>query len=242
MLDKRKDKFCFAGHDLSDIVMVRVQRPVMAPVEVGVQEVVGAPGAFVSAPRLTSYSLPVELWLRVEDRRAVAAARHRLAACLYSKEPAPLVLPDDPERYLMAVVEGQTDLGVISDELPHCTVTFRITDPVAYGAERTASVSTTLKQVDAGGTYKAFPMVSVTPHANTNSWTITDKTSGKSFSVAGIFDGQSVLSIDMATERALYKGSQLEISPASEGIELEGIHELKVSAGTAMLSWRERWL
>lgn len=242
MLDKRRDKFCFAGHDLSDLVMVRVQRPVMAPVEVGVQEVVGAPGAFASAPRLTSYSLPVELWLRVEDRRAVAAARHRLAACLYSAEPAPLVLPDDPERYLLAVVEGQTDLGVISDELPHCTVTFRVTDPVAYGAMRTATLGTTLKQVDAGGTWQAFPVLHAVPPANTNSFTITDKTSGKAFTVAGIFDGTSDLTVHMDTERALYKGNQLEIAPYSEAISIEGVHELKVSSGTATLDWRERWL
>lgn len=232
----------FNGRDLSDLVMVRPERPVMAPVEVGTQEVVGAPGCHCGPPRLSSYLLTVPMWLRVEGRREVAEARHRLAAALWSEGPAPLVLPDDPDRYLLAVVEGQTDLGEVGDGVPGFSVTFRVTDPVAYGAERTARISTAARAVDAGGTYAALPTVEAVPPAGTASWALSDRTTGASFAVAAPFDGAGTLVVDMATERATFRGSAVEVAPASEAIAIEGVHELAVSAGVATMRWRERWL
>ena len=109
------------------------------------------------------YDLPVEIWLRTEDRREVAEARHKLAAALWTDEPAALYLPDDPTRYLLAIVSGSTDLDEITDDCPTTTVTFHIGDPDYYGQRRRMEVSAGNIYVNAGGNRPAYLKVTARP-------------------------------------------------------------------------------
>ena len=69
--------------------------------------------------------------------------RHKLAAALWTDEPAPLYLPDDPTRYLLAIVSGSTDLdedhGRLPDNYRRADFPYRRTD--YYGQRRRMEVS-----------------------------------------------------------------------------------------------------
>lgn len=146
------DRVIFNGHDLSALVSCKVNRPIMAPVNANFESVSGRHGELFKSAYFGGYDLPVDIWLRSDDRRDAAAVRHALAELLCTDEPAPLVLPDDPTRYLLAIVSGSTDLGEITDACPSTTVTFHVGDPFYYGNKRRVEVKAGTFTVNAAAT------------------------------------------------------------------------------------------
>lgn len=237
----------FNGNDLSALCMVRPHRPIMPPVSVTSQAVGGRHGEMFKRARMDSYEIPVELWLRSEDREKVADLRHALAALLWTDEPAPLYLPDDPTRYHLAIVSGMTDLGAVTDELPGCMVNFKVCDPIAYGAARSVSLRNNYAtDITVGGTWESRPTITTTLAGGT--WRITNVTTAEyvevnaeSFGAALSADG--VLVCDMENERVTIGGTTAGVAVASDFFSIEGTTKLRVTGSSSTtVEWRERWL
>lgn len=234
------DGIVFNGHDLSSLVCCKIRRPVMASVKATFEDVPGRHGeAFKSAKR-EGYDLVVDMWLRTERRREVAEARHKLAAMLWTDEPAPLFLPDDPTRYLMAIVSGSTDLDEITDDCPMASVTFHIGDPDYHGQSRRIDVSGSTAFA-VGGTLPAAVKVTAKPGA-CSSWRITDTDTGEFVEVAQALTADSVVRLDFATEHATVNGSIAALNIMSDFFGIKDRAHLKISSGTATVEWEERWL
>ena len=241
------DRIIFNGHDLGDICMCRMQRPIMPPTNVSGEQVGGRHGEVFHRVRMDAYDVPVQLWLRVNDRRKVAELRHELADLLWTDEPAPLVLPDDPSRYHLAIVSGATNLQTITDDLPTCTVNFHVCDPIAYGRERSVTLTgSTAKDVSAGGTWEAAPIIRSTTSGGT--WKITNQTTSEYVEVNSDTWGTTVpsnktLICDMANERVTIDGTDAGVTVASDFFRISDVMSLKVTgASTTTVEWEERWL
>ena len=150
-LRAQTDRVLFNGHDLSAFVSCKVRRPIMPPVNVTLESIGGRDGELFKAAHFGGYDLPVDVWLRSDERRDAATVRHALAKMLCTDEPAPLFLPDDPTRFLLAIVSGETDLGEITDKCPFTTITFHVCDPFYYGRKRRVEVSAGTLTINAGG-------------------------------------------------------------------------------------------
>lgn len=235
------DRIIFNGHDLSKLVYCKVNRPIMASVKATFETVPGRHGETFKSAFREGYDLPVDMWLRTEDRREVAEVRHKLAAALWTDEPAPLYLPDDPTRYLMAIVSGETDLSEITDDCPNTTVTFRIGDPDAYGQKRRMDVSAGSVYVNTGGTRSAHLKVTAKPAAG-SSWRITNADTGEFVEVRQTLTASSTIELDMATERATVNEQTAAVTIDSDYFSIDGRCHLTISSGTAVLEWVERWL
>ena len=241
------DRIVFNGHDLSILVMCRMERPIMPPVDISSVSVGGRHGDQFRRARMESYTIPVTVWLRAKDRRRVADIRHRLAAMLWTEEPAPMYLPDDATRYYLAIVEGDTNLGEITDEIPSTTIGFRICDPIAYGNRRTEALATGVERsVDAGGTYRAAPVVRSTTSGGT--WRIRNATTNEFVEInadtvgTSIASGQAVV-CDMGNERLTLNGNDVGVSVDSDFFTMEGRTSLVVTGGAdTTIDWRERWI
>lgn len=242
------DHIIFNGNDLSSLVMCRMGRPIMPPVNVSTQSVGGRHGEHFRRARLEPYDIPVEIWVRSEDRRDVADLRHELAALLWTDEPAPLYLPDDPNRYHLAVVSGETSLGAITKELPYTTINFRVCDPIAFGAERTDTLANnTAKTLRAGGTWQTLPIVRSTLAGGT--WRITNQTTGKYVEVnedsyGAVPAAGASLVCDMEQERLTINGYTAGVAITSEFFAISGDADVLVTgaSGNTTIEWRERWL
>lgn len=235
------DALVFNGTDLSSIVYCKVNRPVIAPVKATFETIGGRHGETFRSAKLEGYDLPVDIWLRSVERREVAEARHRLAAALWADEPKPLYLPDDPTRYLLAVVSGDTDLGEITDDCPTTTISFHVGDPVYYGQKRTYSASAGEFAIAVGGTWPAYLTVEATPTAG-ETWRLTNMDTGEYVEIAQALTASSVIRLDMETERATVNQQTACVTVASDFFEVSDRCRLKLSGGTAKLEWRERWL
>jgi predicted phage tail component-like protein len=234
------DSIVFNGHDLSNLVYCKIRRPVMASVDATFEDVPGRHGEVFKTVKRDGYDLSVDMWLRTEHRRDVAEARHKLAAMLWTDEPAPLFLPDDPTRYLMAIVSGSTDLDEITDDCPSCTVTFHIGDPDYRGQSRRIEVSGSAAFA-VGGTLPAPMRVTAKPGA-CSSWRITNTDTGEFVEVVQALTADSIVRLDFATEQATVNGSVAALNIMSDFFEINGRAHLKITGGTATIEWEERWL
>lgn len=235
------DRIVFNGHDLGKLVCCKVNRPIMAPVNAAFEAVSGRDGEIFKSVHRSGYDLPVDMWLRSGDRRDVAEIRHMLAEALWVDEPSPLYLPDDPTRYLLAIVSGSTDLGEITDKCPMTTVTFHVCDPDYYGKRHVVDISAGVSSVGAGGNLPAAMFVTAKPGVCTQ-WTITNVDTGEHVKIAGSFNANTTIRIDMATERVTVNQANAPVSIDSDFFIISGRQRLQVSSGTARLEWRERWL
>ena len=234
------DSIVFNGHDLSSLAYCKIRRPVMASIDATFDDVPGRHGEVFKTVKRDGYDLSVDMWLRTEHRRDVAEARHKLAAMLWTDEPAPLLLPDDPTRYLMAIVSGATDLGEITDDCPGTTVTFHVGDPDYYG--RTRRVETTrAASFSVGGTLPAAIRVTAKPTAG-SSWRITNTDTGEFVEVTQPLTEASTIRLDFATEKATVNGAIASLNIMSDFFSVEDRAHLAISSGSATIEWEERWL
>ena len=241
------DRIIFNGHDLSSLVMCRMERPIMAPVEVSAGAIGGRHGEVFRRARMQAYTVPVTVWIRSNDRRRVAEMRHRLAAMLWTEEPAPLYLPDDPTRYHLAVVDGDTNLGAITDDLPTTTINFRVCDPIAYGNSRTAALATGDEtHISAGGTWESAPVVRSTTAGGT--WRVRNATTNEvveinADTVGGSISGGLAVVCDMANERLTLNGIDVGVTADTDFFTIEGNVAIVVTGGVnTQMEWHERWM
>lgn len=168
----------------------------------------------------------------------------QLGAWLDVDGPRELVLPDTPDRFYMAIPEGTVQLkrhfGAESALLK-----FTLTDPVAYGEERTVTVpSGGSLTFEVGGTYPASPVVTATatPDLSTALWGLT--VDGSAFIRVELDDEGIPVSIDCLNRTCTVSGSAALPTLASDWLTLApGRHTLAMlGEGAAAVTYRERWL
>ncbi len=232
--------FSFGEYDLSSrLICTKVSRQIMPARSLTKTSVPGMNGCHVAEQGLEPLEIEVGAALMAMDPNDVADARRELASALCGSEKR-LMLPDEPELSYLARFEGGGGLDRLFN-CPSSTLTFLCADPIAYGAARAASVGTGNTTVAAGGTYKALPTVTCKP-ASGSSWQVTNVTTGDFVRVDAAFTGSQVVVLDMAKERCTVNGADHAVALASDFFALEGTQTLKVSSGSATLTWEERWI
>ena len=232
----------YDGHDLSPWLRCNPQRPILPPVENSTQEVPGRDGARLVRSKLGTLAIPVKVRLKARRGDDVSDLRHMLAAMLRSEEPAPLVLPDDPTRYHLAVLDGSSDLDRLwytgSAEL-----TFLCPDPVAYGEARKAAMGASVA-VNVAGTHPTAPVITARP-GSASRYRVTLRDTGEHVEVSAAFNASSVLVIDCAAQHCTVNGASADryVALSSDYFDLApGLNRIAATSGTAVVEWRERWL
>lgn len=232
--------FAFDGTDLTDYVTVHSVTRLVGPGREWTEAAApGSDGSYVSGVRLKAYEAEVRCLMRAAAPDEVELDRRVIARALSSREPKPLVLPGMGGASLMALYKGGDELSRLGQH-PDFTLTFLVTDPVARGARRTASVAGSAT-VAVGGTAPARPVVTCRP--TKSPWRITNVSTGEFVEVSGPFDGNATVTLDMAAERCRIGTGDAPVSLGSDFFAMEGGGHvrLSVSSGRAELEWEERW-
>lgn len=231
----------FNGYDLSPYLKANPTRPILPPMEVTTDEVPGAMGRRFHDVNLGELEIPVKVRLRARAHEDMPMFRRMLAQALFTVEPAPLVLGDDPTRYYMAILSGSTELSSLI-HTGSATLTFLCPDPIAHGATRRCSVSGT-ESIITGGNWPARPLITAKPGI-CSSFTIRVPTSGRHITVNRPFYASDALVIDCKDRRCYINGSPTDahVTLDSDYFQLLGKEIITLSSGTATLEWTERWL
>ncbi|MEC1552534.1 phage tail family protein [Bacillus haynesii] len=117
---------------------VETQRPIWAPVERELIEIPGRPGAFFRNTKVKPRIIPVGIIIKgVAD---LQKAKEEVAEWLITDKPAPLILPDEPDRTYYAMIDGEGQLSEVF-KFGKGTVNFVCPDPYKYGAEQSFDIS-----------------------------------------------------------------------------------------------------
>lgn len=234
----------YNGFDFSPYLRVNPHRGILPPTSVETEVVPGRDGSRLVSARLSELTVSVDVEMRPVAGWDTAELRRMLAAALWSPDPAPLVLPDDPGRYLMAVVDGETELSTLWDT-GEATIAFRCPDPVAYGSDREEAMTTSLVVVG-GGSYPSSPVITARP-AKGSYYRVTNEATGERVQLNMSFTGagDQVVTIDCAAQHCEVNGASADryVTLDSDYFQLQpGANRLSASSGSATVRWTERWL
>ena len=234
----------YNGFDFSRYLRANPHRPIMPPTSIETEDVPGRAGTRLKKAKLGELVIPVDVELRAKRGDDIAEIRHKLAGALWSPVPAKLVLGDDPSRYHMAVVDGESELSTLW-HTGEATINFKCPDPIAYGAERREPF-TTKAEIFAGGNWPTAPIIEARP-AKGSYYKVTNDDTGEFVQVNMTFTGagDQLLVIDFEAQHCEVNGSSADpyVTYESSYFELQpGSNSLRASSGNATVSWRERWL
>lgn len=172
-----------------------------------------------------------------------------LGKYLMVDEPKPLYLPDTPNWYYLAVPDGQLDLTrAIQGEIT--TLTFVLTDPIAYGETKSATMaSTSTGYATIGGTAPTYVDITCseavpTSYGSGYAWRI----SVNNLTLGLNFDTNDTVSIQLLSSQRICKvnGSVvipeidydwLLLNPSSSRYTFSRVR----GSGEATITWTERW-
>lgn len=235
----RETPIYFDGKDLSTLLWVTgVKRSILPQRTMTTTEVPGVDGSMVSGVSLSPLTISVTAYLRKDTVQDVTDARRLISDALATDDPRPLFLPDEPNRYMMAIYQGGAELSRNAHK-PSVSLQFYCADPVAYGEARDL-YATGDTPVNVRGTYPCKPVVTVKP-PQCDEWRITKTGTQEFVAVKGPFAGEQTVVIDMANERCTVNGNDVPVEVESDYFSLLGTENVKVSGGTAHLEWVERW-
>lgn len=168
-----------------------------------------------------------------------------LGAWLDVDEPKPLVLPDNPDRYYMAVPDGALELNrAIGAE--YAQITFLVTEPDSYGKERTVTVpSGGSVTFIVGGTAKTYPRITANAvrSASSQVWGIRLDEGDYVHIATGAAAARAIVA-DCENRTLTIAGAVAIPTPDSDWLELTpGEHTLRMDNGTgaATVTFIERW-
>lgn len=240
----------FGGVDLTHWVYVASVSRKLAPQRNFTQTTVqGRNGVLVGSSRLEPFDVDVQVYFKQRDIFAIERARTQLASILLSSTEQNLVLPY-ASGYYKAVFTGDVDMSRLW-QYPNVTLTFTVTDPVAYGRERKLELTSSNKTaiIDTGGNSDAYFTVSGVP--SSSQWylmrydvvsgvvqTDTAQTLGTAMS-----NSPSLIEFDTAQQWCKVDGEYTSIGFYDDYFALRGKQQLKLSQGaSATIKWHERWL
>lgn len=232
----------YDGHDFAEDLMIEgIRRPVMADVDIRADDRSGD-GSRISSVRLEALTIDVDVRLyrpfeEMGTREGFEKARRMLQRRLFRRSPCKLVLPDAPDLYNMAVLDGSTDLERIAWSATG-TLSFFCADPVTYGAKRVRKFKggDAPALVNVGGTLPARPVV----RAQASGGGLSVESDGSPMRLIGGGDGEAV--IDCAAHECAVGGKPAMLDALDDYAEwAPGVHEVKCAVPFEV-EWRELWL
>lgn len=234
----------FDGHDLSTLLICGDPDISILDAQPKYTNSDNRNGSFVTGGKYgnASVSFAIAVLGNARERRDKLST---LGAWLDVDEPKPLILPDTPDRYYLAVPDGALDLnrgfgGDISK------LSFSITEPIAYGREKSFFVTAgTSKSYSIGGTAATRPYITASALRNNSAgvWgMMLDSNTYLQIPLAN--DNYHDVIIDCENRTAYVDGIVTLPTLSSDWFELTpGAHILSVHQGTggATLTYRERW-
>lgn len=232
----------YDGFDFSGLLRCNPSRRVAAPVSARSVQVPGMDGELPGEVLLGPMAIEVDATVvaRVRGHERFAELRRLLASRLLRREPAWLVLDDDPSVRYRALM---TDAPELSGWWPGASVTLTFTchDPVGYGRRARVALSEGANEVLVGGTYPARPVFTV--QARPGEAVRVGETAGGRHVQVDAAQGAREVVVDCGLRRATSGGEAAPVTLTSRYFELApGTAELTLSGGAGTVEYDERWV
>lgn len=134
----------------------------LPPSNVKTLDIPARDGTYYQGKTYGPRTITVDFFIETPNPDSVMYYAEELARWLDQDGPAPLIFTDKPDRTYYAIVKDNTDIEQ-AVEVGSGSIQFFCPDPVAYGQEKTVSITpNTATSLINNGTAKAFPRFDIT--------------------------------------------------------------------------------
>lgn len=127
--------FTFNGQDFSGLLRITdVQRPLLPPVSNITVDMGSRKGVLFNYNKYGSREITINYTMVAATPAELQDKKNLVAGLLYTKEPQPLVFSDAPEKYYLAVVDGDFNVEQLGN-IGQGEIKFLIPDAKAYATE-----------------------------------------------------------------------------------------------------------
>jgi predicted phage tail component-like protein len=234
----------YDGFDLSGILHIEaIRRSLLPPFENESTELSGRDGSVHLNTRLGTGTVEVDVRLicpataRDEQQAQLVHTTRLLAEKLYKTEPCSLVLPDMPDVYHMALLDGSTELERISYS-QKTTLSFICFDPVGYGTTRELTCDGGELYLNVAGNYETAPIVEIESVSGPITVTFDDE----DFTTLNAVNAGDLLVLDAESHTCMQGESGVYYNILSDfPVWMPGVHTISCEMPYTV-RWTERWM
>lgn len=155
----------FNGTDLSPYLIVNdIKRPILPDQELTTLSIPGRQGAFLFYKQKGALIIQVDVTIKAKDRAELREKIRTIADILDTDDEltGQLIFADEPDKYVMAAIEGSTDLNEIY-KTGQGTLTFYAPDPYYYALSDDVFIYTTPGSYTftRKGTAPSYPLIEI---------------------------------------------------------------------------------
>lgn len=125
----------YDGFDLSDyLLVIDIGRPLMPPQELTTKAILGRNGVYFIEKKHGPVVIPVEVMIYEDLGMTYSEMKRFLAEKLNKKSPKRLIFHDEPDRYIDAIIQDETEIRNLI-QAGQGTLNFFCPDPYYYAIE-----------------------------------------------------------------------------------------------------------
>lgn len=125
----------YDGVDLGELMFIRdIERPIMPGQTLELVNVEGRHGVLFMYKKHEPVTLPVQVVVYEDSIHLLHERRREIAAALHKDEPKKLIFADEPDKYIMAILTGESPLPTLATH-GEATLNFFCPEPFWYAVE-----------------------------------------------------------------------------------------------------------
>lgn len=240
----------YDGVDLGELMFIRdIERPVMPGQTLEVISIEGRHGALFMYKKHEPVTLPVQVVVSEDTIHLLHERRREIAAALHKNEPKRLIFTDEPDKYIMAILTGESPLPTLATH-GEATLNFFCPEPFWYAVEDNIFEfeGAGTHDFNREGTVESEPEIVITGTVNGE---ITLDLNGQVMTYTGRLSTGEKLVIDSKWKTAYVTNAANERTSAINNLSTldfplarPGLNNFSVtgSVDTITVSCRSRWL
>lgn len=153
----------FDGVEINSYATITdVRRPLIAPQRLSTVTIEGRHGSYFYNKVSDSFNIEVDMTLKGESPIGLRNKIRDLIGVLDTSEPKPLVIEDEPDKYINAILADESSLETLF-RVGQATVNFYVPDPFYYAIEDDIHSYTTtgVKHFNRKGNTESYPTIEI---------------------------------------------------------------------------------
>lgn len=231
--------FTYNGIDFGGLVKVQdVRRPILAPQRLTTVSIEGRAGSFYFQKVSDAYEIEIDLTVVADSPTGLRTAVRDIADKLDADEPKPLIILDEPDKYINAVISGDSEFDTIY-RIGQGKVKFYAPDPFWYAVNDDIFTYTnqTVNQFNRKGNANSYPIIEITGTSGSGgTYTLTTENTVMKYTGA-LASGEKLVLDSEALTAYVVKTNGTQVSALNKLDNLDfpvftkGVNMVKVVAG-----------
>lgn len=235
----------FNERDLSQFLKVKsIERNILPPQSIDRNKIPNKRGSKFIRLNQDESTIKVNILIKDNSEQEIRNKVRQIASILYSTEPKKLSFFDEPDKYYLAILDGESNIDDLY-RLKSGTLTFLCTDPIAYGKTVEEPLINSNTFIN-NGTAHAYGSINIDINAETPTLEVMHVESGNKIIIYDDLNINDSIEIDLNEEIVKKNGEDImgKVALTSDFFSIfTGENTININPyNTGTISYIERWL